>query len=334
MPRSLSNIRFKRVALVDKGANLDKETNDGAHILLWKRHVEDKRMNLADLIKKALGIAVEPDAEKRKTDAEALTKALETPGSPEHEAAEDNIIGQLSAMHPDHIKAMKQQHAALGTMIDSYGPGPHSADHPVHAMKAAHVKMGGTLAMCKTDQLAKKETEVDEKAVQVEIEKAVQIEVEKAKAITADLEKRLVASEAQNKETAELLKAERATRQKDTMITLLKSFKATPLVVDLADPKNDVDRFLKMQAADADGFARTIELLKAADAQNSENLLFKRQIGSNQGGVAEGSAEAQLVAKADAIIQKSATKLSKEQAFEQACFENPKLVAEYRTSQQ
>src|SRR5262245_29260204 len=36
-PGILTNLRIKRVALVDNGANFDKSTGDGAHIMLYKR---------------------------------------------------------------------------------------------------------------------------------------------------------------------------------------------------------------------------------------------------------------------------------------------------------
>lgn len=39
-PGILTRLRVKRVALVDVGANLDQHTGDGAHIMLYKRHVE------------------------------------------------------------------------------------------------------------------------------------------------------------------------------------------------------------------------------------------------------------------------------------------------------
>lgn len=33
----LTNLIVKRIDLVDLGANLDRETGDGAHVVLWKR---------------------------------------------------------------------------------------------------------------------------------------------------------------------------------------------------------------------------------------------------------------------------------------------------------
>lgn len=41
MPTKLRNLVINRVDLVDVGANLDMETGDGAHVLLWKRHDGD-----------------------------------------------------------------------------------------------------------------------------------------------------------------------------------------------------------------------------------------------------------------------------------------------------
>lgn len=260
MSRDLKNIRFKRVALVDKGANLDRETQDGAHILLWKRHTEKKeiRMKISEFIKNLVGAVAEPDATKRAAAVEGLKDVVIDPEVPVVEKKEDAATELVK----------------------------------LEVSKA-------------TSELAKKNDE---------------------------LEKRLKVSEELNKSTGEILKAERTQRLHTEMVTVLKSFKATPFNIDEKDEKNDVKKFLKMQEADPEGYTRMIELFKAADVQAAQHALFQKQIGSPIGGVA-GSAEAQLTAKADALIQKDG-KLSKAAAFDQVCMEHPELVKQYRAEQQ
>jgi hypothetical protein len=422
MPRNLRNLRFTRVALVDKGANFDRETKDGAHILLWKRHTEkaggptlsqvhvdspdcpcpncdqrddyeksvitsssrnalpdsafaavwtdaqgkkqrklpykhqdgsldhnhwanaqariegsnipdhvkaiarhkleaarpkEKRMKLSDLLKRAVGFSAESDAATRKAEIDKFLKALDTPGSPEHEAAEAQHIGALAHLHPDHVAAMKAHVDHLGKMIKAFGDGPHPDGHPVHAMKAAHDAMCKAIAANEDrGQTLHPEPPDGDEPDAASVTKAV------AKA-TTDLEKRL-------KDTEQLLKSERLIRKSAEMVTVLKSFKATSFNLDLAQENNDVMRFLKMQDADPDGYKRTIELLKAADEQLAKGALYK-SFGSSQSGT--GSAEAQLQAKAEALIQKDG-KLTKEQAWDKVSMENPALVRQYRAEAQ
>lgn len=268
MSRDLVNIRFKRVALVDKGANFDTETQDGAHIMLWKRdntkkivveiHKEKRIMKLKEFVKSIAGLAGEPDAAKRATAA-----------------------AELSAVELE---------------IDEPPPTPQVTETE-KIMKAAVASA--------TVELAKANDE---------------------------LKKRLDAAEAVSTETTKLLKAERMARETGEVTILLKSFKATPFNVDEKDEKNDIAKFVKMKQTDPENYARLIDLFKAADAQLAENALFTKQVGSNH--VGAGSAEAQLLAKAEALIQKSTTPLTKEAAFDQVSMDNPKLVAQYRAEQQ
>jgi hypothetical protein len=129
------------------------------------------------------------------------------------------------------------------------------------------------------------------------------------------------------------LKSEIEKRDHTEMVTLLKSFKATPFNLDEKAEDNDIKKFQKMKAADPVGFARMVDLFKAAEAQIEQSNLLKNQLGSPRGG-SVGSAEAQLQAKAEELVTKSANGISKEQAFEQACQQNPELVKQYRKEQQ
>jgi hypothetical protein len=421
MARTLTNLKFKRVALVDRGANFDKATGDGAHIMLFKRddtaksapglasvHVDspewdvqdaddyekadlsgdsrralpdsafaavwtdaegkkhrklpihdaghlaaargrvdgadipadvkaaarrkidertsastshkEKRMTFRDLLKKFAGLAAEPDDTKRAAAADALSKAIDDPNTPEHAAATGaHSSGSGPGMHPAHLTALKAQRDNIANMMKEYGDGPHPDGHPVHAMKAMHDDM------CKA--IAAHESPGNNAGGPINKEARMQpVEVEKAiKAATTELEKRL-------NEAETLLKSERNTRLDREMVTLLKQFRATPLLLDLADPNNDVAKFRKMQDTDPAGFERTIQLLKATDAQLVGSGAF-RNIGVPGAGGGAGSAEAQLLAKADTLIEKSATPMTKEQAFEKVSLDNPKLVWQYRKEQ-
>lgn len=366
MARDLTNIRFTRVALVDKGANLDKNTQDGAHILLWKRDSvektvrhEDGKWNLYtkdgskklgthstreealaqeraieanksvekdspsvsqvhvdsvmgrpkeknvkksfwDIVKSFPSILGEKDEAKREQllkEAEEAMKAAPIPGSPEHESQEMQHIQALHNLHKSigaHLKAhgVTEGH---GQVLDKI----HKALHPM--LKDAGCDMGEDGAMPDTH-------------------------------VPAEVTKRLTDVEKRNVELEKLLQDERNTRLDGQMVTLLKSFKATPFNTDEKDENNDIQKFRKMQNIDPNGFDRMVELFKAADAQLATQTFLRKNLGTSRSGNA-GSAEARLMAKADAIIQKDG-KLTKEQAFEQASLENPDLVTEYRREQQ
>lgn len=264
-------------------------------------------MHLRDLFKNILGAAAEPDADKRKAEVAKIAKALDTPGSPEHEAAESHAIQTLSNLHPDHVKNLKAQHETLGKMIGEYGEGPHPDGHPVHAMKTMHEHLGKMLAGCEPEG-----DQMGEADVQKEVEKAVTSR-------TAALEKRV-----KDAETA--LQVEVEKRLDGEMTVLLKSFKTIPFDMD-----KDVARFRKMKQSDPETYERTMSLLKAAEEQNKQSALFQKNFGTGRTG--SGGAHEKLDGKAQEIMKRD-TKLTKEQAFDQACLENPSLVAEYRKEMQ
>lgn len=101
-PGILRNLKIKRVALVDRGANFDKQTGDGAHVMLYKSagptlssvHVDstgtpdkkakqkptDKEPDVKkSILSKILGALRESDVAKREeavTEIETLAKSL------------------------------------------------------------------------------------------------------------------------------------------------------------------------------------------------------------------------------------------------------------------
>jgi hypothetical protein len=148
-----------------------------------------------------------------------------------------------------------------------------------------------------------------------------------------DLEKRNTDLQKSLDNATAMAKAERDARLDRDMLDVLKSFKATPLNIDLTKADNDVVRFRKMQIADPDTFNRTMEILKATDAQLAQSAIYS-QFGSGRQGDGTGSAWAKIEAKADALIEKSANPMTREAAINKVMEQNPKLVAEYRAEQQ
>lgn len=328
MARDLKNIRFTRVALVDKGANFHKQTKDGAHILLWKRQNEEKIMplTLPEWVKKMFGVLAETDETLKAAGIEELSKAF--PGAPTPGAPPAAPVPGAPPAPADPLATLKAIYASIGTLISSMAPPAAGvAPHPAAvAMKSIHADLAKALGETIVD--ANKETQVDAQVIKTEIEKAT---IDLAKK-NEDLEKRLQASEEANTATANILKAERNQRLDAEMVSVLKSFKATSLNLDMSKEDNDVKKFRKMQEADPDGFARVIEVMKATDASIATGALFSKQIGSGRGGAA-GSAEAQLTAKAEEL-RKSDNTLTAAAAFEKASLDNPSLVVAYRKEQQ
>ena len=147
-----------------------------------------------------------------------------------------------------------------------------------------------------------------------------------------DMQKQLDDANKRAEEASKVAKAERDARADRDMVDVLKSFKATPFNLDTTNDDNDIRKFRKMQDADPDGFKRTMEILKATDAQLAASASFTN-IGKSGGG-SVGDAWSQIEAKAAELITKSAVPLTKEQAIDKVMDQNPRLVREYRQQQQ
>lgn len=268
-PGILRNLRIKRVALVDAGANFDKHTGDGAHIMLFKSATPKQPVAETNtetnmkksFIQKILGLVTETDPTKRAAAAVELEKEF---------PADDDV-------------------------------------EKVH-------KAGD--AMCKCADCMNK------RAPDPEVAKRL-TDIEKA---NTDLAKKLADSQTENLAVAKRLVEEIEKRESVEMREVLKSFKATPFDLD-----KDVPVYLAMKRATPEAFDRTMTMLKATDAQLAQSALFAN-FGTGRTG--QGSAWAQIEAKADAMVTKSATPLTREQAIEKVMVAEPKLVAQYRAEQQ
>ena len=154
--------------------------------------------------------------------------------------------------------------------------------------------------------------------------------IEKA---NTDLVAKAAAAEGRAVAAENLAKGVIAKAEKNEMRTLLKSFAAIPFKL---DDDTEIDAFLVMKQANPAAFDAMIAKYKAADAQLAKSALFGN-IGSGRSDFSgEGSAWAQLEAKADAIIAKGNVKKTKEQVMEEVLLDpaNNELVRQYREEQQ
>lgn len=299
MANTLTNLKITRVALVDKGAN------QHAHIMLFKADStaavhSDKPLS-------------EEETRRRAVARQALDSALQA----KEKRVKPNLLKRMIAAMT--MTDVAKRDLELADIVKAVDDG--DADD---TKKMAHVPGDPN---CKCADCMKKSADDSD------FGKRASAEVIELKKSLDAMEKRTKDAEDRAKTAEDVAKAERTIRKRADMVTLLKSFKAVPLTLEAKEGEtSDVDRYLKMQDVDPDGFDRTIALLKAADGQIATGAMFKSfGSGSSQGG---GDAWTQIEAKAAAMMEKSAGSMTKEQAINKAMDDNPKLVTQYRAEQQ
>lgn len=265
-PGVLRNLRIKRVALVDSGANFDTRTGDGAHVMLFKSASEPDRKTInketpvkKSLLKRMFDAFREPDAEKQ-----------------------DQILTSLEKEFDN----------------DSDDPkSVHKSDDP----------------MCKCADCMSKRVSADDS-----MEKRA-----------TELEKRVVAAEKRATDAEAVAKGVLDTQERSEVVSVLKSFVMTPINLE-----TDVDHYLMLKRANPAMYDRQIAIMKATDAQLADSRLLL-DVGTRKG-TGEGSAWGQIEAKADQLISKSATKITKAQAIDEVLQDpsNFKLVKQYRAEMQ
>ncbi len=284
MKFSLRNLLVNRVALVDKGANFDQDTRDGAHILLYKRDETEKSDALAS-------VHVDRPIGDDKPNKAAVRGKKESP------VTKKSIFEKLAALVKSDTSMSDAEKKAAEDAMSAAAAEPDADDV---AKKAA-------------DEIAKKAADDLKKADT--IEKRMEL-----------LEKRATDAETRATAAETIAKAERDTRLNAEQEAVLKSFRGVSV-----DVAKDTAVFRKLADTDPASYDRLVGILKAADATIVQSALFK-EFGSGRTGT--GSAWSQLEAKADALVEKSGSKLTREQAIEKVSLENPALVRQYRAEQQ
>lgn len=342
-PAILRNLRVKRVALVDNGANLDKRTGDGAHILLYKSapsvsdvHVDSTEWEKSDLT-----------TESRDALPDSAFAAVWSDSGGKHRKLPIHDAGHLAAARgridgadiPADIKAAARRRIEAATKTKEKAV----KKSVFKSFLDLFTETDPAKRVAKVAELEKAfpDDQDDEKPVHKADDamcKCADCVAMRSEKLDKGLQKRFEALESENRELKKsavdalaIAKAERETRLNSEMYTLLKGFVATPFTLEGAD--SDVMRFRKMKEDDPTGFDRTITILKAQDAQLASSMAF-RDFGSGRMGTSEGSAWAQIEAKAEALVVKHGD-LTMEQRIEKVLLDpaNNKLVQEYRKQQ-
>lgn len=296
-PGRLRNLRVKRVSIVDVGANFDKATGDGAHIMLFKRHVEKDGPSLGAVHVDTIG-GKEDDKDKRKTNLKEKN-------------VKKSLFKSLLSLIP--------QTDANKTQITEVTKAVEELDDDVVA-KAAHVP-GDPNCKCADCMEKRKNFTGDPTVIEGIVTKAL-----------ADVQKKHEAEVAKlttaNTALAATIEVEKAARLDGEMRDILKSFKHVSV-----DLNKDVPRFRKMKVADPESYDRAIEMLKAADAQLATSKSFET-IGSGRSG-GRGNAWEEIKNLAKKNVTKGANGVTLEQAIDDVCMDpdNIELVKRYRAEQ-
>lgn len=348
---NLRNLRIKRVALVDKGANFDKQTGDGAHIMLFKA-AASKSDSMAAVHVDSTDWETDYEkanltGEQRNNLPDSAFAAVWTDSKGKHRKLPIHDAGHLAAARgridqadlPADVKAEARRRIAAA--------GDKGSKNKEKSMKLKDILKSAIGLMSESDeskrkeglgQLAKAADDLPDDDSDTKVHKADDPmckcamcmakrapESEITKRMREDFEKRASDLEKRNTELAAQLGAEIEKREDDEMRTILKSFKRVSVNFD-----TDVAIFRKMKKADPAMYERTMAIMKANEAQLADSMAFA-STGSGMRGTASGNAYAELEAKADALMSKSANGLTKEQAMEKVTLDpaNRELVKRY-----
>lgn len=174
MPTKLTEIQFDRVDLVDVGANLDRATGDGAHVMLWKRGEND---DMSDPKK----------TDDTKTDAQLFDEALDDMAAVLADAPAEPVAKKgrkMSAERASKLKAIAEQAQALLAEVE-----PAPVEKRDTKMPELDEIMKSNPALAQMFEDLKKRADENEAAAT-----AAKAEAEKAQAIAkAEQDKRIEA---------------------------------------------------------------------------------------------------------------------------------------------
>lgn len=351
-PGILRQIRVKRVSLVDMGANYDKKTGDGAHILL------SKSAGLADVhVDRPLGSddeEYETEYEKANLNAASRNSLPDSAFAAVWTGADGKKRRKLPIHDAGHLAA------ARGRIDEAQMP----ADVKAGARRKieAATNRGGKMkkswkglfkslvgAVSETDETKRAEgiaaiakaaddlpddnDEDDKKPMHKADDPMCKCDTcvskralpeDVLKSIAADFEKKLEGIRKENTELRGQVTAEIEKREIAEVEVELRKFKHVS--IDLAKMAPEM---LKLKKQFPAVYESQLGALKASDAALATSALF-HDVGIRKG-TGEGSAWAQIEAKAEQLMEKSANgNMTREQAIEKVCLQNPKLAAQYR----
>jgi hypothetical protein len=349
-PGILRNLRIKRVALVDRGANFDKQTGDGAHIMLFKAaaaksdslgavHVDSTDWE-SDYEKANL------NSEQRDKLPDSAFAAVWTDSKGKHRKLPIHDAGHLAAARgridqadiPADVKAKARRRIASASQTkeksmklkDIIKSALGLIGEPDESKRKEGLEVLTKAADSLPDEMAKAHDPDDEMCkCAMCMAKRAPVDDAVAKRLS-DIEKRNIELATELAKAHTTLAAEVEKRESTEMVTMLKSFKH--IAVDLA---TDVAIFRKMKSDSPAAFERTMAMMKANDTQLADAQQFAN-VGSGMPGTVSGDAWAEIEAKAAQLVAKAGAAMTKAQAIDTVLMDpaNQSVVKRYRENAQ
>jgi len=331
--RRLTNLRYQRIDLVDRGASIDSATGEGAHVVLFKRDAamtEPTPVATPEMIAKVSGFRALFDQTMEKLGVKKAepfppeapkAAAVETPpeapkADPPKEPKDDKAVpategawladalGKLTQMLESFL-AVRGKGPVDPALVQPLAvpqplnPDPNAAPHAIPAV----TMKGDPMAATETDKTPAPDD--------------IQKRLDDATAESVELKKRLEVVEG-------IAKAEKDARLTAEYVAKCATFKGLPIK---ADDDHAVLREIDEKLS-PDVAKRVTELLRAADAGMIAAGLFKAA-GSDQSGGGTGDAWSEIDAKAQGLIAKADGKLDYSAAVDQVTKAHPDLYKRY-----
>lgn len=233
------------------------------------------------------------------------------------------------------MSALKAFHEKLGSVIGTYGDGAGlPADHPLHALKALHKEMGDHLTKCSKEAEAEAEAIKARKEAEAEAEADAALgPIRKSNAAISKafvkLEKAVEAANARAEAAEKIAKSEREARAVEIQKAALRKYSGVPV-----NPDTDAAMLHTLAESHPEIAKRVTEILNGADEAIKKGRLFDEVGSPRVGDAGSDTAWALIEAEAEKVIQKSSTKLTKEQAIDAVMKSRPDLVKQYRATAQ
>lgn len=356
-PGILRNLRVKRVSLVDIGANFDTKTGDGAHIMLFKAAV-NKNPSVGSVHVDSTDWR--DDYEKATLDSTSRNKLPDSAFAAVWTDSKGVKQRKLPIHDAGHLAAARGRLAAADIPADVKAAARRKIDAATNhkeknVKKSILQKMLGlfnekdeTKRAASAEEITKalndlNDNDDDVKKVAHDASdpnckcadcmgkrftgdpEAINLAVSKA---TTALEKKhaeqLAIVTKQATDAMAAVEVEKQARLTAEMTSVLKSFRHVPM-----DLEKDIPAYIALKAANPTMFDSILAKMRGTEALLAKSALFEN-FGSNQEG--QGDAWAAIEAKADALVEKSTSGLTREQAIEKVMLDpkNMSLVKQYR----
>lgn len=358
-PGILRNLRIKRVSIVDIGANLDTKTGDGAHIMLYKRHIDKGGPDVGSVHVDSTDWR--EDYEKATIDSESRNKLPDSSFAAVWTDSKGVKQRKLPIHDAGHLAAARGRIAQADIPADVKAAAQRKIDAATNN-KEKNVKksiLSQILGLFSETDVEKRAAAAEKLAKSVEEGEDVtkvahdpdnkdckcadctDAKMDKRfEGVSAEVKKSILSIEKKQAADIEILKSanaalvesiavEKKAREVGEMTTVLKSLKFVPIKMD-----TDVAKYIALKNSSPESWDAVLSTLKSADEQLSKSALYKNFGSGHSGG--KGDAWAEIEALAEKTIEKSEGKMTHEAAIEKVTMDpkNMELMKRYRAEQQ